>query len=121
MTTACVAIIIIVLISSFMCTRHGYRAIGQSILPIALVPLGHIVGSKLLLMLKLKSIVPEMAAMSIVTAVDVAALVAGAAIVIVSAKPFFRRKATRRSYCMTLIAFMAILTLVLLVNFYGEL
>ena len=49
MTTACVAIIIIVLISSFMCTRHGYRAIGQSILPIALVPLGHIIGSKLLL------------------------------------------------------------------------
>ena len=86
MTTACVAIIIIVLISSFMCTRHGYRAI-----------------------------------VSIVTAVDVAALVAGAAIVIVSAKPFFRRKATRRSYCIALIAFMAILTLALLVNFYGEL
>ena len=121
MTTACVAIVLIVLISSFMCTRNGYRAIGHSILPIALVPLGHIVGSKLLLMLKLKSIVPEMAAMSIVTAVDVAALVIGATVVVVSAKPFFRRKATRRSYCIALIAFMAVLTLVLLVNFYGEL
>lgn len=121
MTTTCIAIIIIVLISSYMCSRNGYRAIGQSILPIAMVPLGHIIGSRLLLLLRSRSIVPEMAAMSIVTAVDVAAMVAASAIVIMTAKPFFHRKATRRSYCATLIAFMALLTLALLVNFYNDL
>lgn len=120
MTAACIAIILIVFISSFMCVRRGNKTLGQAILPIAFVPFGHIVGSKLLLMLRAKQIVPQMAAMSIVTAVDVAAFVAGAALIIMTASNFFKRKATRRTFCSALVMFMAILTLVLLINFYGE-
>lgn len=120
MTTVCVAIIIVVLISSFMCIRRGYKTLGYCVLPIAMVPLGHIIGGRLLLLLRAKSLVPEMAAMSIVTAVDVAALVAGAAIIIACSKSFFKRKKTRNSYCLVMVAFTAILTLALLVNFYGE-
>lgn len=120
MTTVCVAIIVVVLISSFMCIRRGYKTLGYCILPISMVPLGHIIGGRLLLLLRAKSIVPEMAAMSIVTAVDVAALVAGAAIIIGCSNSFFKRKKTRNSYCLVMIAFTAILTLALLVNFYGE-
>jgi hypothetical protein len=103
-----------------MCVRSGYKTLGPSILPIALVPLGHIVGSQLLLLLNNKSLVAEMATMSIVTAVDVAALVSAAAVIIVCSKSFFKKKSTRRSYCLVMIGFMAILTLVLLINFYGE-
>lgn len=99
MIAACVAIILVVLISSFMCIRSGYKMLGPSILPIALVPFGHIIGSQILLLLNNKSIVPEMAAMAIVTAVDVAALFTAAAVIIVYSKSFFKRKAMRRSYC----------------------
>lgn len=120
MMAACFAIVIIVLISSFMCVRSGNKKFGLSILPIALVPLGHMLGSQILLRLNSRSIVPEMAAMSIVTAVDVAALVAAAAVLIVCSKSFFKRKSMRSSYCTILTCFMAILTLVLLINFYGE-
>lgn len=120
MMAACVAIIVIVLISAFMCVRSGYKKLGPSILPIALVPFGHIVGSKVLLLLSSNAIVPEMVAMSIVTAIDVAALVAGSAIIIVYSKSFFKRKAIRRSYCSVMVGFMAILSLILLVNFYRE-
>ena len=120
MTTACAAIIIIVLISAFMCARTGYKKLGFSILPISLVPLGHIIGSQLLLLLNNKAIVPEMAAMSIVTAIDVAALCSAAAVLIVYTKSVFQKNAIRRSYCTAMICFMAILTLVLLINFYGE-
>ncbi len=120
MTTACAAIVIIVIISSFMCIRRGYNKLGYCILPISMVPLGHIIGGRLLLILREKSIVPQMAAMSIVTAVDVAALVAGAAIIIACSKSFFKRKKARNIYCTVMIAFMSILTLVMLINFYGE-
>lgn len=120
MTTACVAIILVVLISSFMCVRSGYKTLGPSILPIALVPLGHIIGSQILFILNKQAIVPEMAAMSIVTAIDVAALFTAAAVIIICSKSFFKRKAMRRSYCSVMVGFMAILTLILLVNFYGE-
>ncbi len=120
MTTACVAIIIVVAISSFMCIRRGYPKLGYCILPVAMVPLGHLIGGRLLLLLRSKSIVPEMATMSIVTAVDVAALVAGAAIIIACSQSFFKRTKTRSIYCTVMIAFTAILTLVLLINYYGE-
>lgn len=120
MTTACVAIIVVVVISSFMCIRRGYRKLGYCILPISMVPLGHIIGGRLLLMLRAKSIVPETAAMSIVTAVDVAALVAGASIIIACSKSFFKHRKSRNIYCIIMTAFTAILTLVLLINFYGE-
>lgn len=120
MTTACVAIIITVIISSFMCLRRGHAKLGYCILPTAMVPLGHIIGGRLLLLLRAKSIVPQAAAMSIVTAVDVAALVAGAAIIIAVSKSFFTRTKTRSIYCTAMISFSAILTLVLLLNYYGE-
>ncbi|MBQ4395952.1 MAG: hypothetical protein II828_00355 [Clostridia bacterium] len=120
MITACVAIIIMVFISSFMCIRRGHNKLGYSILPVAMVPFGHLIGGRLLLLLRTKSIVPEMAAMSIVTAVDVAALVAGSAIIIAFSQSFFHRTKTRGIYCTVIIAFTAILTLVLLLNYYGE-
>lgn len=120
MTTVCVAIIVVVLISSFMCIRRGYKTLGYCLLPVSMVPLGHIIGGRLLLLLRAKSIVQEIAAMSIVTAVDVAALVAGAALIIACSQSFFKRKKTRNAYRVAMIAFTAILTLALLVNYYGE-
>ncbi len=120
MMAACFAIVIIVLISSFMCVRSGNKKFGLSILPISLIPLGHMLGSQILFRLESNSIVPEMAAMSIVTAVDVATLVAASAVMIVCSKSFFKKKSIRSSYCTILITFMAILTFILLMNFYRE-
>ena len=51
MTTACIAIIFIVLISSYMCTRKEYTKVGRSILPIALVPAGHLIGTEVIVRL----------------------------------------------------------------------
>lgn len=122
MTKTCVAIIIIVFISSYMCMRNGYHTVGKSILPVAMVPAGHIIGTKLVVrLMKAGGIMKETAAvMSVVTALDVASCVAGCAIVIAISKTIFRRNATRRSYVAILSAFMAILTLALLINYYSE-
>lgn len=117
MTTACVAIIIVVAISSFMCVRRGYKKLGYCILPTAMVPLGHLLGGRILLHL---AVLPQDVTFAVVTAVDVAALVAGAAIIIACSQSFFRRTKTRSIYCTAMITFTAILTLVLLVNYYGE-
>ena len=83
MTKACIAIIIIVLISSYICTRNGYKNVGNSILPVALVPVGHIIGTGIVVrLMKAGGLLRESAAaMSIATAVDVAACVAGCALV----------------------------------------
>lgn len=121
MTTACVAIIMIVFISAFVCYRNGYKNVGISILPVALVPAGHIVGTEVIVrLMKAGGLLREAAAaMSIVTALDVAACVAGCFIVPALARPIFRRNATRRTYCTTLSVFMSLLTLALLVNYYN--
>ena len=122
MTKTCVAIIIIVLISAYMCTRNGYKKIGLSILPVAMVPAGHIIGTRVIVyLMKAGGLLKEPAAvMSIATAFDVAACVAGCAIAIVFAKNRFRHSSTRRTYSVMLPAFMAILTLALLINYYSE-
>ena len=117
MTTACVAIIIVVAISSFMCVRRGSHRLGYSILPTAMVPLGHLLGGRILLHL---AVLPPDVTFAVVTAVDVAALVAGAAIIIALSQSIFHRTKSRSVYCGVLIAFTAILTLVLLINYYGE-
>lgn len=121
MTTACVAIIFIVLISSYMCTRKGYLTVARSFLPIALVPAGHLIGTEVIVrLMKAGGLLKEVAAaMSIVTAVDVAACVAGCAVIIFLSKSIFRRNSTRRTYFTSLSAFMVILTLVLLINYYN--
>ena len=101
MTTACVAIIFIVLISSYICSRRGYVTVGRSILPIALVPVGHIIGTEVIVrLMKVAGLLKEIAAaMSIVTAVDVAGCVVGCTVV------FFLSH--------------SILTLALLINYYN--
>ena len=121
MTTACIAIIIIVVLSAYICERNGYRNVGISILPVALVPTGHILGTEVIvrLMMAGKLLREAAAAMSIVTAVDVASCVIGCAIIVYSSKPIFRRKATRRTYFTALSVFMGILTLALLINYYN--
>lgn len=121
MMAACFAIIVVVLISSFMCVRAGQKKIGISILPIALVPMGHMIGSQILIRLRNSSIVSPTVAMSIVTAVDVAALVAGIAVIIAICQSCFKRKSSKRFYCTVLAIFMSVLTFVLLVNFYSGL
>lgn len=121
MIKTCVAILIIVLISSYMCIRNGYKKIGLSLLPVAMVPSGHIIGTLIIRLLKAGGMMKEPAAvMSVVTAFDVAACVAGCAIAIAIAKSRFRRNTTRRTYSVAIPAFMAILTLALLINFYNE-
>lgn len=122
MTKTCVAIIIIVFISSYMCMRNGYKKVGLSVLPVAMVPAGHIIGTKIIIQLmKIGGLLREPAAvMSVATACDVAACVAGCAIAIAIAKSRFRRSSTRRTYSIILPAFMAILTLALLINYYNE-
>ncbi len=121
MTTACIAIIFIVLISSYMCYRKGYRPLGRSILPISLVPAAHILGTNIIVRaMRAGSLLKETAAeMSIVTAVDVAACVTASAVIIVFSKSLFKRNATRRTYFTTLTVFMAVLTLALLINYYN--
>ena len=121
MIKACIAIIFIVFICAYMCMRKGYKTVGLSIMPVALVPAGHIIGIELIVrLMKAGRMLKETAAaMSIVTAVDVAACVAGCAIVIAFSKKIFRRNATRRTYFVGLSAFMGILTLVLLINYYN--
>ena len=121
MTTACIAIIIIVLISSYMCYRKGYMSLGRSVFPIALVPIAHILGTNIIVpLMRAGSLLKESAAeMSIVTAVDVAACVASSAIIIVISKGLFKRNATRRTYFTALTVFMAILTMALLINYYN--
>lgn len=121
MTKACIAIIIIVLISSYICTRNGYKNVGNSILPVALVPTGHIIGTGIVVRLMKAGglLLESAAAMSIATAVDVAACVAGCALVMAISKSFFKRKATRRIYISVLSCFMGILTLALLINYYN--
>ena len=122
MTMTCIAIIIIVLISAYMCMRNGSQKVGYSILPVAMVPAGHIIGTQFILrLMKAGGLIKEVAAvMSVATALDVAACVAGCAIVIVISKTIFRRNATRRAYIASLSAFMAILTVALLINYYNE-
>ena len=122
MTKTCVAIIIIVFISSYMCMRNGYKTVGRSILPVAMVPAGHIIGTKLILrLMKAGGLIRQPAAvMSVATALDVAACVAGCAIVIAVSRTIFRRNSTRRTYAAALSAFMAVLTLALLINYYDE-
>ncbi len=121
MTTACIAIILIVFISSYMCMRKEYKTVGLSIMPVALVPSGHIIGTEVIVrLMKAGKLLRETAAvMSIATAVDVAACVVGCAFVIAISKTIFRRNATRRAYISVLSAFMGILTLVLLINYYN--
>ena len=122
MTKTCVAIMIIVFISAYMCMRNGYKTVGRSVLPVAMVPAGHIIGTKLIVrLMKAGGMIRETAAvMSLVTAVDVAACVAGCAIVIAISRTIFRRKTTRRTYAVGLSVFMAILTVALMVNYYNE-
>ena len=121
MTTACIAIIFIVFISAYMCFRQDYRLVGKTILPIALVPAGHLFGTIAVVgLMKSGGLLKETAAaMSIVTAVDVAACVSGCAIIIVLSKSAFKRNATRRTYFTGLSVFMVILTLALLINYYN--
>ena len=121
MTTACIAIIFIVLIYSYMCTRKEYTKVGRSILPIALVPAGHLIGTEVIVrLMKAGGLLKEMAAaMSIVTAVDVAACVVGCAVILFFSKSIFRRNSTRRTYFAALSVFMVILTIVLLINYYN--
>ena len=87
-----------------------------------MVPAGHIIGTRVIIyLMKAGGMLKEPAAvMSIATAFDVAACVAGCAIAIVFAKNRFRRSSTRRTYSVMLPAFMAILTLALLINYYNE-
>ena len=121
MTTACVAIIFIVLISSYMCTRKGYATVGRSFLPSAFVPAGHIIGTEVIVrFMKAARLLKEIAAaMSIVTAVDVAACVIGCSVIFFLSHSIFRRNATRRTYYTSLSVFMLILTLALLINYYN--
>lgn len=121
MTKACIAIIIIVFISSYMSARNGYKTVGRSVLPVALVPAGHIVGTGIVVrLMKAGGLLKEAAAaMSIATAVDVAACVAGCALVIAISRTLFKRNATRRAYIAALSTFMGLLTLVLLINYYN--
>ena len=121
MTTACIAIILIVLISAYMCMRKENKQFGLSILPIALVPAGHILGTVVIVrLMKAGGLLRETAAaMSIVTAVDVAACVIGAFFISAAAKGIFRRKTTRRTFVSAMSIFMGILTLALLINYYN--
>ncbi len=121
MTKACIAIIFIVLISAYICVRKDYKKFGNTILPIALVPAGHILGTVVLVrLMRAGGMLKETAAaMSIVTAVDVAACVIGCVLVIALSKPLFRRKRTRSAYVTALNVFMGILTLALLINYYN--
>ena len=121
MTTACIAIIIIVLISAYMCIRKENKKLGLSIMPIALVPAGHILGTVIIVrLMKAGGLLKETAAaMSIVTAVDVAACVIGAFLVSAASREIFRRKTTRRTFVSAMSIFLAILTLALLINYYN--
>ena len=121
MTTACIAIIFIVLISAYMCTRKGYATVGRSILPIALVPAGHILGTEVIVrLMKTAGWLKEIAAqMSILTAVDVAACVIGCVFIIMISKSIFRRNSTRRTYFSVMSVFLCVLTLALLINYYN--
>ena len=120
MTTACIAIIIVVMISAYMCMRKEYKQLGYSILPIAFVPAGHILGTVIIVrLMKAGGLLRETAAaMSIVTAVDVAACVIGCFLISAASKGIFRRKSTRRTFVSSMSIFMAILTLALLINYY---